>query len=75
MALTDYWGPIFRKKPWDEDAARPYLHRFLPRADDIHLPPPSRAMLRAAMRGAQHSAPGPDALPYAAWQAHPFAEE
>eukprot|EP00959_Pyramimonas_sp_CCMP1952_P187812 3926904-Pyramimonas_sp.AAC.1 len=26
------------------------------------------------MRGAQHSAPGPDALPFAAWQAHPFGE-
>ncbi|CAK0846616.1 unnamed protein product, partial [Prorocentrum cordatum] len=68
--LTEHWAPVFQKKPWDVAAAAPYLRRLAPDLPaDLHLPPPSKNMLRRAMRSAQHSAPGPDALPYAAWAA------
>ena len=65
-ALATHWRRVFRERIVDPSAAADLASEApqLPPMD-----PPSRGMLRAAIRVARNAAPGADGIPPAAWRA------
>eukprot|EP00959_Pyramimonas_sp_CCMP1952_P165706 3463444-Pyramimonas_sp.AAC.1 len=68
-ALRSHWNPHFTDQPVDMDAIDRYLDMYLPSFEAPLLHVPSVNALRAALRRATPSAPGPDRLMAKAWMA------
>ena len=69
-ALADGWAPTFAQViPVDEVAAQAYLELHAVPLEWSSCSPPTSAQFELILAKMPHSAPGPDGLPYAAWQA------
>ncbi|CAK0888071.1 unnamed protein product, partial [Prorocentrum cordatum] len=69
--LSRHWSSVFSKKQIDSKSAQRYFDRFGVSPDLMNLPPPPLRSVKKCIQGLEHSAPGPDGLPFAAWQGHP----
>ena len=58
--LRKHWEPIFAAKRVDEAQVAAYIHTHMPKGDLLDLDAPSRGAIRAFLRRARASAPGPD---------------
>ncbi|CAK0821636.1 unnamed protein product, partial [Prorocentrum cordatum] len=74
-AISEHWGKIFNAKDTPVEKARTYIQRFTGHIDLSRIPPPTKSLMSAILRKQNHSAPGPDCIPYAAWQKTPQALE
>ncbi|CAK0907052.1 unnamed protein product, partial [Prorocentrum cordatum] len=74
-AISEHWGQIFSAKDTPVEKARTYIQRFTGHIDLRDIPPPTKSLMSAVLRKQTHSAPGPDCIPYAAWQKTPQALE
>eukprot|EP00959_Pyramimonas_sp_CCMP1952_P385195 8072838-Pyramimonas_sp.AAC.2 len=73
--LASHWAPVFEAKATDGAAARHYLNCFGFGADLGDRPPPTLYDIQRCLQRLGSSAPGPDMLPYDAWENHPQGAE
>ena len=69
-ALRNYWQPVFTDKQVDAAKISEYINTHMPKGDPLDIGTPAKPQLKAFLRRASLSAPGPDCLPYSAWLAH-----
>ena len=68
-ALADAWRPVFANPPKvDVVEAKKYLEEHAVPLDFTRFKVPSTETFDNLLSKIQHSAPGPDGIPYAAWQ-------
>ena len=67
-ALASAWAPIFSTKIVDEGQARSFCAKWCAPLASHLLKPISNASVRSFLRSAKHSQPGPDGVPYLAWE-------
>ncbi|CAK0838651.1 unnamed protein product [Prorocentrum cordatum] len=70
QAIAAHWEPIFRDTRVDEDAIDRYLDEHMPARASPNIDIPSISDMRRVLARVSDSAPGPDRLPYSAWQAN-----
>jgi hypothetical protein len=66
-ALSSNWEPIFARKEIDSCVASSFASQFASKFDFSSSPPPSSRSFASFLRRVQHSAPGKDGIPYAAY--------
>ena len=73
-ALASAWSPTFSAKSVDEVKARTFCERWCAPAAWHLMKPASSGRIRSFIRSVVDSAPGPDGLPYSAWDSDAGAE-
>jgi hypothetical protein len=68
-ALAAYCSSTYSPKKFDEAKARSFCATWCAPAARQLIKPPSSMSVRAFIKSSKHSKPGPDGLPYAAWDA------
>eukprot|EP00959_Pyramimonas_sp_CCMP1952_P470843 9497358-Pyramimonas_sp.AAC.1 len=74
-AVSSHWRDVFLPKDIDMHAASVCLQRFCPHLDISDVAPPSIEDFQTHLSRLPHSAPGPDGLPYKAFQRSPFSAQ
>ena len=68
-ALATGWAPTFAAKARTAPLGRAFLDEYGKRLDLSGIRDPSLASFEALLKRVPSSAPGPDGVPFAAWQA------
>ena len=68
-ALADHWGKIFKAKDIDVTAAKAFLNDYAVKLNIPDSAIPTAKKIKKFLSKVKHSAPGPDGIPYACWQA------